>query len=125
MGWICKHEDLTRLCLKISPIIGEEGWMADIKETPTSSVRRDSRWWAPPHSMPSENFHVTAHAARARLLDTCPSLRLSFKISFVLHVCCPFPRMKVACPYNPYRMHFIFKVQNLIYMFTSIEYISN
>ena len=29
--------------------------------------------------------------------------------------------LKAACPYNPNRLHIIFKVQNLIYVFTSIE----
>ena len=36
---------------------------------------------------------------------------MSFKISFVLPAYCHSPRMKVSCLHNPYRMHFIFKVQ--------------
>ena len=43
--------------------------MADTKETPTSTVRRDRRWWGPPPNMPPKTFRIPTHAVRATLPD--------------------------------------------------------
>jgi hypothetical protein len=52
------------------------------------------------------------------LTKNCCMLHPTLKNKIILAL------LKVVCPCDPYLVHFIFKVQDPIYMLTSIEYIS-